>query len=161
MPADVRLEVLGPHDWQAWRDLRLEGLLDTPIGFGRLYAEESGFSDAQWREAAQRPVLRVMAYDGDQAVGMAGGFVREDGKPTLYGVYVRPASRGQGVLALLVDHVASWCAPVPLRLDVHEDNHRAHAAYLKLGFVETGEVTVGGGIDGRDLLEMRRVPAPG
>jgi RimJ/RimL family protein N-acetyltransferase len=37
---------------------------------------------------------------------------------------------------------------------VHEENARAHAAYTKLGFVDTGERTVGGGIDGRDLVEM-------
>ena len=153
----MRVEVVTPDDWRVWRDLRLEGLLDTPIGFGRLHAEEVLFTDAQWREAMGRPGRRIMAYDGDQAIGMAGGFVREeDARPTLFAVYLTPAARGNDVLSALVDDISAWCTPAPLRLDVHVDNHRAHAAYLKLGFVDTGVRTEGGGIDGRDLLEMVR-----
>ena len=99
--------------------------------------------------------MRCLAYGESGPLGMAGGFRRETGEPVLFGVYVRPTARGQGVLAALVDEVVAWAAPDPLVLDVHVDNHRAHRAYLKLGFLETGG-TLGGGIDGRDLLEMRR-----
>lgn len=153
----VRVEVVTADGWRVWRDLRLEGLIDTPIGFGRLHAEEVLFTEAQWREGMERPGRKIMAYDADRAIGMAGGFVRpEDARPTLYAVYVTPPARGAGVLTALVDDISAWCAPVPLRLDVHVDNHRAHAAYLRLGFVETGVRTEGGGIDGRDLLEMVR-----
>ena len=155
MRAEVRVDVLGPDDWEAWRDLRLEGLADTPIGFGELYADAVALSDEEWRTRWTRPGMRCIAYDESGPVGMAGGFRRETGEPVLFGVYVRPAARGRGVLAALVDEVVAWAAPDPLVLDVHEDNHRAHAAYLKLGFVATGVVTAGGGIDGRDLLEMR------
>ena len=142
-------------DWREWKPLRLEGLADTPIGFGELYADAVVLSDAEWEERWTRPGLRLIAYEGNHPVGMAGGFVGDDG-PVLFGVYVRPAARGGDVLAALVDRVIAWCAPTPLRLAVHVDNHRAHAAYLKLGFVETGVRTPGGGIDGRDLLEMVR-----
>jgi GNAT superfamily N-acetyltransferase len=146
-------------DWREWRPIRLEALADTPIGFGELHADAAALTDADWEERWARPGLRVLAYDHTTPVGpvgMAGGFRREDGVPVLFGVYVRPAARGRGVLEALVDEVAAWCAPDPLVLDVHEDNAPAHAAYLRLGFVETGERTSGGGIDGRDLLEMRR-----
>jgi len=30
----VRVALVGPQDWALWRELRLEALLDTPIGFG-------------------------------------------------------------------------------------------------------------------------------
>ena len=153
----VRVVVVTADDWRVWRDLRLEGLLDTPIGFGRLHAEEALFTEADWREGIERPGRRILAYDEDRAIGMAGGFVRaEDARPTLFAVYVTPSARGQGVLTALVDDISGWCAPQPLRLDVHVDNHRAHAAYVKLGFVDTGVITEGGGIDGRDLLAMVR-----
>jgi GNAT superfamily N-acetyltransferase len=155
----VRAEIVTPEGWRAWRDLRLEALADTPIGYGELYADAVLLTDAEWEQRVNnppRPGMRVMAYDGDEAVGMAGGFVNEDGLPILFGVYVRPAARGGEVLRLLVDEVAAWAAPEPLRLDVHVDNHRAYRAYLKLGFALTGETTPGGGIDGRDLLRMRR-----
>jgi RimJ/RimL family protein N-acetyltransferase len=151
----VRVELLGVDDWRAWRDLRLEALADTPIGFAELYADAALLSDEEWRTRWTRPGVRFLAYDGDEPVGMAGGFLDDAGRPVLFGVYVRPAVRGQGVLATLVEAVAAWAAPERLVLDVHEDNERAHRAYLKLGFVDTGERTVGGGIDGRDLLGMR------
>jgi GNAT superfamily N-acetyltransferase len=157
VPVEVRVEVLSdPSDWRRWRDLRLEALADTPIGFGELHADAVRLSDEEWQARWARRGFRAMAYDGDDPVGMAGGFVSEDGVPILFGVYVRPAARGRGVLAALVDAVSAWAAPEPLTLDVHEDNHRARRAYEKLGFALTGETTPGGGIDGRDLQRMRR-----
>lgn len=152
----IGVEVQRPEDWRAWRDLRLEALKDTPIGFGELHADALLRTDEQWQERMGWPGVRLLAYQDEVVVGMAGGFHDPEGIPALVGVYVRPAARGQGVLAVLVDLVAAWAAPNRLTLDVHEDNHRARAAYLKLGFVETGERTVGGGIDGRDLVHMLR-----
>ena len=152
----VRVVVVGPDDWRDWRGLRLEAIADTPIGFMETLEQASAVSDEEWRERMARPGVRLLAYDGERAVGMAGGFRDEAGTPVLFAVYVTPTARGGEVLRLLVDAVAAWAAPDPLRLDVHVDNGRAHRAYLKLGFVETGETTPGGGIDGRDLVRMRR-----
>jgi GNAT superfamily N-acetyltransferase len=144
------------REWRLWKPLRLEALLDTPIGFGERHADAAALTDEQWRVRWARPGFRALAYQAQEPLGMAGGFRNETGEPVLFGVYVRPAARGQGVLAALVDAVAAWAAPDPLVLDVHEDNHRAHAAYLTLDFVDTGGRVPGGGIDGRDLLAMRR-----
>jgi GNAT superfamily N-acetyltransferase len=145
-------------DWHAWKPLRLEALADTPIGFGELHADAAAQTDDEWEARWARPGLRLIAYDGAEPLGMAGGFRREDGVPLLFGVYVRPAARGSGVLEALVDRVAAWAAPDPLYLDVHVDNAPARSAYLRLGFVEDGSVTPGGGIDGRDLVGMVRQP---
>jgi GNAT superfamily N-acetyltransferase len=152
--AEVRVEEC--TDWRTWKPLRLEALADTPIGFGELHADAAALPDAQWAARWARPGLRLIGYDGTQPVGMAGGFVREARGHVLFGVYVRPAARGRGVLEALVDRVQAWAAPEPLHLDVHVDNGPARAAYRRLGFVEDGSVTVGGGIDGRDLLGMAR-----
>jgi RimJ/RimL family protein N-acetyltransferase len=150
----MRVEAMRPDDWRTWRDLRLEALQDTPIGFGRTYEEERRFTEEQWRAGGPRPGQRFIAYDGDEPVGIAGGFLDEDDQPVLFGVYVRPGHRGGGVLPALVTAVQGW-APAPLVLHVHEDNHRARRAYEKLGFVLTGEISPGEGIDGRDLQQMR------
>ena len=152
----MRVDVLGLDDWRRWRELRLEALKDTPIGFGELYEDAVLLSDDEWRTRGARPGVKVIAYDGVAPVGMAGGFLDHEAVPILFGVYVRPAARGGEVLAALVEAVAGWAAPVPLTLDVHEDNERARRAYVKLGFVPTGVTTPGGGIDGRDLHRMRR-----
>ena len=153
----MRVEVLGAKDWRRWRDLRLEALQDTPIGFMELYADAVLLSDQEWQERWQRPGVRVMAYEGPEPLGMAGGFLSEDGDAVLFGVYVRPSYRGGEVLAALVGAVQVW-APTPLLLEVHEDNLRAKRAYEKLGFVATGERRAGEAIDGKDLLAMRRAP---
>lgn len=152
----MRVEQVGPDDWRAWRDLRLEAIADTAIGFMETLEQATAVSDEEWRERMARPGLRLLAYDGERAVGMAGGFRDEAGTPILFAVYVTPALRGGAALTALVERVVAWAAPDPLVLDVHEDNARAHRAYLKLGFVETGETTAGGAIDGRDLIRMRR-----
>jgi RimJ/RimL family protein N-acetyltransferase len=155
----VRVERLGPDDWRAWKDLRLEALADTPIGYGELLADAASLTDEEWAEKVNnppRPGVRFIAYDGEEPLGMAGGFLDEHERRVLFGVYVRPAHRGGAVVAALVDAVAAWAAPEPLVLHVHEDNDRARRAYENLGFVLTGEVSPGGGIDGRDLHWMTR-----
>lgn len=152
----MRVEEVGPDDWQAWRDLRLDALADTPIGFAEWHADAVLLGEQDWRARLDRPGVRFLAYDGERAVGMGGGFRDEAGLPILFAVYVTPSARGGKVLAGLVDAVAAWAEPDPLVLDVHVDNERAYRAYLALGFVETGETTPEGGIDGRGLLRMRR-----
>ena len=152
----MRVEVVGPDDWQAWRALRLEAIQDTPIGFMESYDDAVRVTESGWRERLGRPGLRLLAYDGDRPVGMAGGFRDDTGAPILFAVYVTPSARGGEVLALLVERVSAWAEPDRLLLDVHVDNHRARRAYEKLGFTLTGQTTPGGGIDGRDLQRMAR-----
>jgi len=152
----VDVDELDPEDWRTWRDLRLEALQDTPIGFGRTYEQELLLTEEDWRRGGPRPGVRLLAYDGDRPIGMAGGFRDEAWVPVLFAVYVTPSARGGEVVGALVDRVAQWCAPDGLVLDVHVDNHRARRAYEKLGFALTGETTPGGGIDGRDLQRMSR-----
>ena len=150
------LEVSECLRWQDWKPLRLEALHDTPIGFGELYADAVALADDEWEVRFQRPGLRLLAHDEGVPVGMAGGFLRDDGVRVLFGVYVRPAARGRGVLGALVDVVQAWAHPAPLHLDVHVDNTRARRAYEKLGFVPDGLDQPGHGIDGGDLIGMSR-----
>ena len=144
-------------DWQTWKPIRLEALADTPIGFGERHADAAAQTDEEWRHrwVTHSSGPRLLAHADDGALlGMAGGFVRDDWVRVLFGVYVRPAARGQGVLAALVAAVAAWAAPYDLHLDVHVDNAHARRAYERLGWVYDGSVTPGGGIDGGDLLGM-------
>jgi len=70
------------------------------------------------QEAIERvQELSVAAFRATECEGMARAdcFVRDDGVPVLFGVYVRPAARGQGVLDALVDRVQAWAHPEPLR----------------------------------------------
>ena len=144
MPAEVplqaRLRRVGPQDWAAWRDLRVEALRDTPLGFVQTLEHALAQDEAAWRQRMADVPCSVLAEAGGRAVAMASGFLVEQ-QPFLGAVYVTPAWRGRGLLGALVDAVAQRARPLgsELLLEVHEDNARARRAYQGLGFVETGQ----------------------
>ena len=146
--SSVRVERVRPQDWRAWRQIRLEALADTPIGFAERLADAQQKTEAQWQE---RTVAAAggdahglwLAWDGDRPVGCTGGLRQElGGQVTVYSVYVSRAHRGAGVLDALLAAVEAWARGLDgatgLRLDVHEDNAPARAAYARRGFVASG-----------------------
>lgn len=139
----MRAEVsrVGPDDWAAWRDLRLEALQDTPIAFVRTYDESVGLPEQHWRELLARRGCSLLARAGEVPVAMAAAW-QEEGVCWLGAVYVTPSHRGTGLLARMLEPCAAWArerGERELRLEVHEDNPAAIAAYARLGFVATGE----------------------
>jgi RimJ/RimL family protein N-acetyltransferase len=87
------------------------------------------------RMGEQRPRGRLL--------GHAGGTVlpEEPGCTVIFAVYVTPTSRGQGLLAEMVDAVAEWSLAAgrkELMLEVVVGNDRAVRAYERLGFEDTG-----------------------
>lgn len=136
----MRVEVAGPDDWAQWRDLRLQALRDTPLGFVETVEAALAKDESAWRRRMTEVPLSLFARDQGRPVAMASGFVIED-RPHLGAVFIAPPARGQGLLARLVEPVAVWAtayAPV-LLLEVHEANPRAITAYTRLGFGDTGE----------------------
>ena len=153
-------------EWRQLRDLRLEALKDTPIGFSEWYETALARPDSYWRDRAARDAqspstakfVAVDAADGalvgttgvfpasHQAIGTSSrpdGFI-DEGEYVLYAVYVSPAHRGAGpgVATLLFDHTIAWARDAvgarSITLSVHERNQRAFAFYRRYGFAETG-----------------------
>ena len=169
MPAarvPVRVTRVRPQDWPAWRQIRLEALEDTPIGFVELLADARQRTDAQWQEraaaAAEGDAHGLwLAWDGERPVGCTGAVRYEPGDDALvYSVYVSPTARGGDVLDQLLGAVTAWARTLDggtrLRLEVHEDNARARAAYARRGFVETGGTAPYPPDPSRSELEMVR-----
>jgi ribosomal protein S18 acetylase RimI-like enzyme len=142
----IQIRRVTVDDWQSLRELRLEALEDTPLGFLETLEAARAVTDQDWQARTARSAkgaesFQVLAWDGRRAVGTCRCFVR-DGVAWLAAVYVSPPYRGNGLLARLADACAEWARAqglTTLRLEVHEDNARAQAAYGKLGFVETGQ----------------------
>jgi GNAT superfamily N-acetyltransferase len=145
---DFEVRPVVGDDWEQYRTIRLEMLRDTPSAFTVLLETAQGYTEAEWRERAARGdsgthlLVAAIAADGTW-IGSMGGYVDKDlGAPMLFGVYVAPAFRGRdaGVTDALLERVEGWAAErfSTLRLEVHEDNARARAAYAKRGFMETG-----------------------
>lgn len=162
----MRVERVRPQDWPDWKRIRLEALADTPIGFLELLADAERRTDAQWEDrttaAAEGDAHGLwLAWDGERPVGCAGAVRYRPGEDVVvYGVYVSPSARGAGTLDRLLEAVTGWARVLDgvtrLRLEVHEDNTRARAAYGRRGFVETGGVAPYPPDPTRQELEMAR-----
>ncbi|GAA3645819.1 GNAT family N-acetyltransferase [Microbacterium marinilacus] len=134
-------------DWEAFRDLRLRMLRDTPIAYGETLKQALRLDDDEWRSRALRAVQSgntaavAVAQDGAW-VGIMRGYVSQRRGPMLVGVFVDPGARGAGagVADALLDVVVEWARGEgnALRLDVHADNPRAIAFYRRRGFEDTG-----------------------
>jgi ribosomal protein S18 acetylase RimI-like enzyme len=140
---DLALRLLDPTDALAFQSLRLEGLLHHPASFRATYEEEAAQSLADVaRRLAEQAVLG--AFIDGELCGIA-GFARptqakKRHKGELWGVYVRPGTRREGLGSALVEaviehargRVAQLCATVALT------NRPARRLYRKLGFEPYG-----------------------
>lgn len=139
-------------EWRQMREIRLEALKDTPIGFGEYYEDALAKSEDVWREQARKvaeseaAALFVAARENGRFAGTAGVYAPEaSGREfVLYSVYVTPEFRGteRCTAARLFDAAISWARVTGgaeiVSLEVHEANDRARAFYRRYGFVETG-----------------------
>lgn len=101
---DITVRVLDEQDWQIYRDVRLAALADSPNAFAASAAQERQFDDAFWRRRLTRS-RRMIAQRGDDVVGVVsiGHSRSEDPRSCeLFGLWVRPDLRGQGVAWQLV-----------------------------------------------------------
>jgi ribosomal protein S18 acetylase RimI-like enzyme len=151
-------------DWQAFRDLRLRMLRDTPIAYNETYAHAAALPESEWRERAgrgQEPgnISLVAVADDGTWIGIMRGFVSARRGAMLVGVYVDPAWRGGegGVADALLEGIVDWARTRgdALVLEVHEDNPRAIAFYRRHGFEPTGNVTPYNLEPYGDEIEMR------
>lgn len=149
----VELVRLGPDDWEAHRDLRLESLADSPEMFGSSYDESRVLDEPAWR-ARLEAVTYWQARSAGMPLGMVGLWeVPDDSSteaseaayesvPFLISMYVRPAARGRGVGEALVRAVldeARRRGHDRVVLDVTSSNRHARALYERTGFMLTGD----------------------
>lgn len=135
--SEVTVRALGGEDWQAYRRIRLEALRDAPEAFASSYEEEKDYDEAFWRLRMSRSTRLVAELDG-RAVGIASvGQASEDDVAELFGMWVAPEQRGQGVAWQLTQHAAQHARTQgrrALRLWVSTDNGRAVAFFSSAGF---------------------------
>jgi len=138
----VDLRVLSDDDWKLWRDLRLAALAEAPYAFGATLAGWQDAEEERWRDRLRLPGARdLVAYLGDEPVGMATGVPTGPGVVEIISVWVSPAGRGRGVGDALVEAIAVWAAEagVPsLKLAVRADNAPARRLYERAGFRHVG-----------------------
>jgi RimJ/RimL family protein N-acetyltransferase len=142
----IVLRVLEPSDAQAYRELRLEGLANSPEAFGSSYEEEASLTIEIFRSRIPRspPNAIFGAFADDRLVGMAGFMVYERlkarHKGLMWGVYVRPEWRRHGLGRKLVGRVIDHAAlhVIMLEAAVGLTNESARRTYHALGFKPYG-----------------------
>ncbi len=134
-----------PDEWRELRDLRLRALADAPDAFGATYEQESVDPDEAWQRRADRPdgTMIVAVDDDGRFVGMASGGPAE-GFPDsagLYGTWVDPVARGQGIGEQLIGAIVPWAEAqgyARIGLGVTIGNDAAVRLYERIGFKDTG-----------------------
>jgi predicted GNAT family acetyltransferase len=147
--SDVRR--LGPDDWEAFRDIRLAALADSPDAFGSTLEREQEFTEDDWRQRVSGPVFVV----DDPAPVAVGGIFDNDGIGQIWGMWTDPSHRGRGHARRILDAVTPLLPRVQLHVNIA--NNDARLAYERYGFVATGEhVPLRPGSDQQmELMELR------
>lgn len=136
-----------PERWRLQRDVRLRALADSPDAFSTTLGEASALTDDELRRRAAGGGIALVAVVEDVGVGMGGAFAPPD-RSTVYvwGMWVDPSARGQGLGSRLLDELVAWCRDPDhagptydeVRLHVTEGNGGARRLYVNRGFRPTG-----------------------
>jgi len=130
-----------PDDWEAFRDVRLRSLLDSPAAFRSRYDEWAAAPEQRWRSRLTDVPLTVLARAvGGETVGVVSGVPDGEESVELISMWVAPVARGTGVAAALIDAVVEWAVEQrrSAYLMVRSDNTRAITTYESAGFVDRG-----------------------
>lgn len=141
--ADITVRALGEDDWESYRSARLAALTESPEAFVASVEDEDAFPESEWRDRMNRSTRLLAEIEGTTAGVASVGQIRSGDAPKaaeLFGLWVRPTSRGLGVATALVrasartardsgkSHLAYW---------VGSDNGRAVAFASGFGFRPT------------------------
>ncbi len=139
-----KVRLLEAHDATVHRDLRLEGLKNHPEAFGTSWEEESCKPDAWWAERLETSTVFGGWIDDSPLLGVAGFHAHAAAKlrhkGVLWGMYVRPAARGTGLAACLVQRVIEHARPLveEIGLAVVASNTAGKRLYSAAGFEPYG-----------------------
>jgi ribosomal protein S18 acetylase RimI-like enzyme len=131
-----RLQVVDVEDY---RTIRLASLQTEPEAFGSVYEVELTHPIESFVERLASSIV-FGAYAGVRIVGVAAFrqevAPKERHKGVVWGIYVQPDARGQGVAAALIAAVIDSARNVveQLTLTVVQGNSAALALYDKFGF---------------------------
>lgn len=144
----MEIRRLSDADADIFWQLRLRSLKEEPGSFGASYEESLGATREEiLKRLADNDESFVMgAFDGGKLMGIL-GFFRRPGikvrhKGTIWGVYVAPEGRGNGVAKALMQTAIAHASSLPgmeeILLSVCSLNEKARSLYISLGFKSYG-----------------------
>lgn len=136
----VEIRDVTEEDWPELKRIRLAALLDAPAAFGVSHTSAAAYTDDAWRDraAGRGPARYILAFEGNEAVGIVAHVPDAKQELNLIALWVAPSQRGTSTASRLIDAVKSYArnnGHTRLFLDVAPENQRASAFYQKHGFV--------------------------
>ena len=135
-----------PDEWKAHREIRLRALESDPDAFGVTLEQALAEDDAAWQRRTERPdgMAFVAVADDGQFVGMANGGPAPDHPEAagVYGMWVAPEARGQGLGRRLLEAVEGWAREAGyglIGLGVTTTNLPAIRLYERSGYTDLGQ----------------------
>ncbi len=160
---NISLKQIGENDWQMFRKIRLKALLTDPQVFGSHYDREKTYSGQDWKEwvgAKNQAIFFI--YDGEKLIGMTGIYIPQDtvekSKAVLWGSWLEPAYRRQGISKLMYQARLEWARSQPeiksIQVSHRESNLASKFANQKHGFklVKEEEKEWHDGIEEKDVI---------
>ena len=134
---------LTTDDAAAYRALRLHALETDPHAFGSLHEIEATWPLDRFRDRLATSHIYAEFHEGAPiaiAAFRQQAGRRESHKAHIWGVYVSPSHRGQGVATRLLRTLTAAARPLveQLTLTAVHDNPAALALYERLGFFQYG-----------------------
>ena len=144
----MQIRRLTPSDASEFQVLRLAGLKDEPLSFASSFEEEKDLpASAIEGGLAIKPDRGTFgAFDSESLVGLV-ALGREDMKKLshkafIWGMYVKPESRGKGIARALINEALSLARSVPqlkqVNLCTNASNLAAIELYASMGFKAFG-----------------------
>ncbi|WP_085906178.1 GNAT family N-acetyltransferase [Kiloniella majae] len=141
---DYTVKRIPPGDADLYKELRLEGLKDTPEAFGASYRDESTNPRSYYYTLLENHDVFGAYRNTDTLVGIAALALspkeKLKHKGTLWGMYIKPEARGNGLAKQLVLQIIKIAKETTeeILLTVVASNVSAITLYKKLGFIEYG-----------------------
>jgi GNAT superfamily N-acetyltransferase len=150
-PAGIRIRRFAPHEWPAYRALRLRSLADAPHAFGSSLSAEEAWAHELWMArltaaaVSGRDCPLVAESSGPDGAMLGLVWAKCDAEDAsivnLFQMWVAPEARGRGVAAALLDEAVAWAHSIQARLvqlGVVCSNEPAIQLYLRKGFRDVG-----------------------
>lgn len=135
-------------EWNLWRDLRFEALLDAPDAFVETLTIARSRPEDSWIEYAGSAGTQVrqllFAEENNMPVGMMAVIqsASERSQVNVVSMWVKPGARGRGHGRALVEAAIAWAqgrGAKKVVLRVTETCGTAIRLYTGMGFSDTGE----------------------
>lgn len=144
---NICVRPLTEEDGIAFKTLRLVAISDSPTAVWPTAEEEAIRTPAEVRAKIEQTAAQVVfgAFIGERLVAIAGlrreSLVQVSHKATLWGVFVHPEFRKEGIarkLFMSIEEHAKRIGVLQIHLTVNSENLRAKNLYESLGFKSFG-----------------------